>query len=125
MPRPRFVAPMVLLSLAGGLLRSAAPPLLATAGTQAYAGTVTVAGSFFVPAIPAMVGYNFGLPFLFDSPITLDGHDHYSPDLAARVPTSSNGDIRIVGGNEVVTVRLKPGMRWTAHRSRPPTTSAR
>jgi ABC-type transport system substrate-binding protein len=60
-----------------------------------------------------MQGYNLGAPFLWDALVVLNGQDNYFPDLAARIPTSANGDIRVTGGNEEVTVHLKPNLRWS------------
>ncbi|HWE61671.1 MAG TPA: hypothetical protein VHB98_08170 [Chloroflexota bacterium] len=110
MLRRRLITSLLLLALIGGLLQHAAS---AKSGSQAPAGTVTVATDVFWPYSPTMFGYNLGAPWLWDSPIMLDEHDSYFPDLAARVPTSTNGDIRLVSHDEVVTVHLKPNMRWS------------
>ncbi|HWE61669.1 MAG TPA: ABC transporter substrate-binding protein, partial [Chloroflexota bacterium] len=113
MPRTRPLVPFILLSLLCGLARGVAPSAAGVAGSQSYAGTVTIATSCCSPVNAALVGFNFGEPPTFSSPIMLDNYDQYVPELAARIPTSTNGDIRVVGGNEVITVRLKPGMRWS------------
>jgi peptide/nickel transport system substrate-binding protein len=113
MLRTRPIASFALVSLLIGLLQSAATPIAGRADSPSYAGTIASATDNFWPPVPTMLGYNLGDPPLWDAPLILDQHGHYYADLASVVPTTSNGGISVVGGNEVVTVHLKPGMRWS------------
>ena len=50
---------------------------------------------------------------LIDGPLGLDAAGKFFPDLASEVPSVSNGGIKSVGGNEVITVHLKPNQKWS------------
>lgn len=44
---------------------------------------------------------------------SIDNHLNYFPVLATRIPTTSNGGAKVVGGNLVVTYTLKPNLKWS------------
>jgi len=50
---------------------------------------------------------------LFDSPIGLDQSGNFFADLATVVPTTKNGGIKVVNGHEILTVHLKPNLKWS------------
>ena len=94
------------------------------AGRQAYSGILTIASDYVLstgfvggtglennPEI--YPGAVLGHEPLIDSPIIYDAHDNYAPDLAKVVPTMANGGIQMMHGDEVVTVHLKHGLRWS------------
>lgn len=64
-------------------------------------------------ATQPMVSPAFGQSFISDTPLALDGQGHYFADLAATIPSTANGGIRLVHGNTVVTVQLKPRQHWS------------
>ncbi|HWE61485.1 MAG TPA: hypothetical protein VHB98_07225, partial [Chloroflexota bacterium] len=50
---------------------------------------------------------------MIDSLVGLDAKGNFFPDLVTQVPTTSNGGIKVVAGNEVVTYHVKPGLKWS------------
>ena len=50
---------------------------------------------------------------LYDSPLGVDAKGNFFPDLVTAVPSTANGGIKTVGGNEVITLHLKPNLKWS------------
>jgi peptide/nickel transport system substrate-binding protein len=44
--------------------------------------------------------------------LLLNDHGEFAPDLAERVPTLANGDVKLGGGGMTVTYRLRKGVTW-------------
>ncbi len=44
---------------------------------------------------------------------SVDNHAYYVPDFAESLPTVANGGAKVVGGNLVVTYKLRPNLRWS------------
>ncbi|MFN3430515.1 MAG: peptide ABC transporter substrate-binding protein [Candidatus Sericytochromatia bacterium] len=44
--------------------------------------------------------------------VSLDDRGQWIPDLATRVPSVANGDVRLAGGRMRVTYRLRPNVTW-------------
>ncbi len=122
----RIVIRLVLLSLLCGVFPAAPRSTVAGATQQRYSGTLTLAwynwstetlsyaGPFpYGGAGLGSGGSWYGAQPLVDTPITVDDRGRYFADLATVVPTVANGGVRVVNGDEVVTVRLKPGQRWS------------
>src|SRR5579883_2505653 len=49
----------------------------------------------------------------YDSLIAYDQNLHYFPDLLQNIPTASNGEAKVVNGNLVLTLKLKPNLKWS------------
>jgi ABC-type transport system substrate-binding protein len=121
----RIASLAVLLALLCGSLQVTPTHGSAGAARQTYYGTLTLANSLawwrlspigpFAYAVNNGDGQtdNYGGQPLVDSPLIVDDHGRYVADLATVVPTVANGGIRVVKGDEVVTVHLKPGQRWS------------
>lgn len=50
---------------------------------------------------------------MFDSFFNINEKGTYIPDLVESIPTLHNGGAKIVGGNVVVTYKLKPNLKWS------------
>lgn len=50
---------------------------------------------------------------MLDTLFLLDNKLNYQPDLASRIPSQKNGDVKVVNGNLQVTYRLKPNLKWS------------
>ncbi len=48
-----------------------------------------------------------------DSALGLDNKGNFYADLATAVPSTANGGIKVVNGNEVITYHLKPNQKWS------------
>ncbi len=48
-----------------------------------------------------------------DSLFLLDNKLGYQPDLALNIPTTANGEVKIVGGNSVVSYKFKPNLKFS------------
>jgi len=48
-----------------------------------------------------------------DSALGLDNKGNFYPDLATQIPSTSNGGIKVVNGNETITYHLKPNQKWS------------
>jgi ABC-type transport system substrate-binding protein len=123
MMNKRIATLVAALSLAGGTVQADSSSAT-SAGRQTYSGSLTIASNIFLGTGFVSVVGGFSKPELYptaslggepliDSPIMLDAHGNYAPDLAVAVPTLANGGIRMVHGAEVVTIRLKRGLRWS------------
>jgi ABC-type transport system substrate-binding protein len=80
-----------------------------------FAGTITIVTSYF-PGPLGPYPYSGEAAFnppMADGPLAADEHYRYYADLASAIPSVANGGMRVVNGNEVVTVHLKPGQRWS------------
>lgn len=49
----------------------------------------------------------------YDSLIAYDQNLHYFPDLLQNIPTAANGEAKVVNGNLVLTLKLKPNLKWS------------
>jgi ABC-type transport system substrate-binding protein len=123
MAKTRIATFIAALSLAGGTVQ-ANPSSATSAGRPTYSGSLTIASNLFLStgfvggvsafSHPEIYPSAFlGAEPLIDSPIMLDAHGNYAPDMALVVPTVANGGIRVVHGEEVVTIRLKRALRWS------------
>lgn len=84
----------------------------------AHRGGTAVLGTFEAPDTlnPLAAGTESGLRVaaLAFAPLWgLDPGLHPYPDLAARVPTIANGDVRQEAGGMTIAVRLVTGLRWS------------
>lgn len=104
------------------LMPPARGSLTVATARQRFVGTIVIdsIGANFVTsfnplgsATQPVASPAFGQTLSSDSPLALDGRGHYFADLAATIPSTSNGGIRLVHGNTVVTVQLKPGQHWS------------
>lgn len=50
---------------------------------------------------------------LIDSTLGVDKSGKLFPDLATELPSTTNGGVKVVNGNEMVTVHLKPNQKWS------------
>ncbi len=50
---------------------------------------------------------------VLDGPYAIDNNAHYIPQIFSNLPSYANGDAKIVGGNDVITYRMKPGLKWS------------
>ncbi|HVA88836.1 MAG TPA: ABC transporter substrate-binding protein [Chloroflexota bacterium] len=48
-----------------------------------------------------------------DNALGLDNKGNFYADLATQVPSTSNGGIKVVNGNEVITYHIKPNLKWS------------
>jgi peptide/nickel transport system substrate-binding protein len=49
----------------------------------------------------------------YDSIWAFDQNLKYFPDLAQNIPTRQNGEVKVVNGNLVLTIKLKPNLKWS------------
>jgi ABC-type transport system substrate-binding protein len=108
-----------LLMIAGLLMAIPRTPDGAGRAAAAYAGSIAIADGQFPDSTPLGGAYT---PTSANRELAgaltagLLGYSpqlSYFPDLAAVVPSSANGGISLVGGNEVLTIHRKPGQRWS------------
>lgn len=50
---------------------------------------------------------------LWNGLVDSDSRSNFFPEIAAQIPTPANGGIKVVNGDEVITYRLKPDLRWS------------
>lgn len=119
----RIAAPLlgllaVVLAAAFGLWHRHADRPITSPPSARYAGTLTLVDSFNCcfagwggPGWTVGEGSLTGL--LWNDMLDLDGRGNYFPELAARVPTTANGGITVVGGDEVIAIHVKPKLHWS------------
>jgi ABC-type transport system substrate-binding protein len=108
-------AVVVLLSGATGIGRPAASARITQAG---FAGTISIS-DYQVPN--ALGAGNLGssvvnqqlVALVSDGPLSFDQHGDFFADLATQVPSTANGGLKVVGGDEIITYHLKPNQRWS------------
>lgn len=111
-------AAIVLLSSSLGYGRLANPAHARVASAD-YSGTVAITDWQFPDSLGLGGAYSAGVAnvevsgAMIDSPLGFDQKGNFYADLATEVPSTSNGGIKTVGGNEVVTVHLKPNQKWS------------
>lgn len=110
-----FVLTVQLLIAGGQSVR----PLAAGHAGAAFAGSIAITDWQFPDSTPLGGAYTssganrelagaLGAGLLgYDPQLT------YFPDLAAAVPTATNGGIGVAGGNDVLTIHRKHGQRWS------------
>jgi peptide/nickel transport system substrate-binding protein len=95
--------------------------LAGCAGDQLQPGTVVVQFSqepdSLNPFLSAMNVTGAVSALFYSGLVTLDDRGRWMPDLATRVPTLANGDVKVAGGRMHVTYRLRPDVTW--HDGRP------
>ncbi len=116
----RIALRIVLLALLCITLQAAPGHAAVGATQQRHRGTLTIAYSSawsYVRLGPigpfAYNGDNLGAQPLVDGPFAVDDKGRYVADLATVVPSVTNDGIRVINGDEVATVHLKPGQRWS------------
>ncbi len=120
MLRKTFAIPaaaIVALSGAGGLAHQYGTAQARTANDN-FSGTITIS-DYQVPN--ALGAGNTGasvvnselIPATTDFATTFDEHGNFVPDIATVVPTTANGGIKVVNGDEIITYHLKPNQKWS------------
>lgn len=91
----------------------------AAAAKASYAGTVAITDWQF-PAETNMGGNQAAsvadfevVGALADSYLGLNSKGNFYADMVTQVPSTANGGIKEVSGNEVVTYNLRPNMKWS------------
>lgn len=96
-----------------------ATPAHARAASDNYSGSIAITDYQFPDSLNLGGAFSNGVADVEVSGAMLDtlfGYDqngNFFPDLATAVPSTKNGGIKTVGGNEVVTWHLKPGQKWS------------
>jgi ABC-type transport system substrate-binding protein len=119
--RTKLSIPAVAVVLLSGTLGSAqlGAPAHARATAAGYSGTIVITDDVFPDSLPFGGAYGSSSTDaevagpLTDQLLGTDNHGQFFADLATAVPTSANGGIKVVGGNEVVTLHLKPNLKWS------------
>jgi peptide/nickel transport system substrate-binding protein len=110
-------AALLILSGGGGLAR-----LGGTA--QAHTAADTYSGTISITDYQAPNGLGAGgassaeanqelISAMADSALGLDNKGNFYADLATEVPSTANGGLKVVNGNEVITYHLKPNQKWS------------
>ena len=113
-PAAAFISLSGLFGFAHGA--GAAPSRVRAA---AYSGTIAITDYQFPDSLALGGAYSNGVAdvelsgAMIDSPLGFDQKGNFYADLATVIPSTANGGIKVVGGNEVVTVHLKPNMKWS------------
>ncbi len=91
----------------------------AAAARASYSGTIAVTDWQF-PAQTNLGGNQAAsvadaelIGAISDGYVGLDAKGNFYADMVTQVPTTANGGIKVVGGNEVVTYVLKPNLKWS------------
>ena len=91
----------------------------AQATKASYSGTIAITDWQF-PAQTNMGGNQASsvadaelIGALSDSYLGTDAKGNFFPQMVTEVPSTANGGIKVVSGNEVVTFHLKPNMKWS------------
>jgi peptide/nickel transport system substrate-binding protein len=102
-----------MLAGAAAVLIAALP--CAAPGNAARQPAIVLTGTIFPGGFGLGVAADpLGLQQALWSPlIAFDNHVQPVADLAARVPTLADGDVRIIGGGMQVTVHLRAGLRFS------------
>jgi peptide/nickel transport system substrate-binding protein len=50
---------------------------------------------------------------MWDSATGIDNKGNFYADLATDVPSTANGGIKVVGGDEIITYHIKPNLKWS------------
>lgn len=89
--------------------------LPAASGYSAPASAIVITGTAFPAGFALGVASDpIGLQVALWAPLVgFDNHLQPYAALAERVPTLANGDVRVIGGGMLVTVRLKLGLRFS------------
>jgi peptide/nickel transport system substrate-binding protein len=118
--RKSAVAIAAALVLAGALNTRVESSPAQPVPARAYSGTITLISDSFPDATPLswnccgnIQADNTIAGTLVASPIGINDHGRYFADLAAVVPTTANGALKVVHGNEVMTLHLKPNLKWS------------
>ncbi len=53
------------------------------------------------------------ITMMTDGAIAIDYKGNFFADLATDVPSTSNGGLKVVKGNEIITYHLKPNQKWS------------
>ncbi len=115
MPRSRVTVAVLVTLLLSSLPWIRSPGASGRAIVPAKAGTIAIVTSYFPgPLGPyPYSGVAVFNPPMADGPIAADEHYQFYADLASAVPTVANGGMRVINGDEVVTVHLKARQRWS------------
>jgi len=110
-------AAILLLSSIAGFDRPATAAHARSA--SAPTGTIAITDYQFPDSLPLGGAWSNGVAdvevsgAMFDSPLGYDQAGNFYADLATVVPSTKNGGIKVVKGHEIVTVHLKPNLKWS------------
>ncbi|MDB5057506.1 MAG: extracellular solute-binding protein family 5 [Chloroflexi bacterium] len=110
-------AAVVILSGAAGAGRLTSPAH-ARVASDTYSGTVSVSDYQVPNALGggglASAQTNQDLyAMVNDNAIGIDNKGNFYADLASAVPTTANGGLKVVNGDEIITYHIKPGLKWS------------
>lgn len=90
----------------------------AKVAAESYAGTISFSD---YQAPTALFGGGYGqaqvdadlASMVFDSASLIDNKGNIQPDMASNVPSSADGTLKVVGGDETLTYHVKQNLKWS------------